>query len=202
MPCASGRFVLRISPELHEKLRRAAAREECSLNELCARLLRKGLLTADGGGGQGVARIASEIVPDALLDRTARVLGDELEGVVLFGSAARAEMWDTSDVDLLLVLRQHATVSRELYERWDTEIAGRSAPFSHTISPHFATLPGDVRNVGGLWLEIALHGVVLWDPYLRVAKFLSRLRQEIAAGAVVRRLVHGQPYWVRAETTS
>jgi hypothetical protein len=123
-----------------------------------------------------------------------------LEGLVLFGSAARREMWEHSDVDLLVVLRRGAAINRELYSMWDAEMAARWP--SRRIAPHFTAMPGDVRSAGSLWAEVALDGVVLWDPELRVARTLSLLREEIAAGAMVRRLAHGQPYWVRARQTA
>jgi hypothetical protein len=144
--------------------------------------------------------IASEVVPAALIAAITSRWGEQLEGLVLFGSAARAETWEDSDVDLLVVLHRGAPITRELYSIWDAEIAPGSP--NRRISPHFTALPGRARSAGGLWAEVALDGVILWDPRLRVARTLSLLRQEIAAGAIARRMAHGQPYWVRVRETA
>lgn len=198
MPLASGRFVLRLEPAFHETLRRIAGRQGRSLNQLCAGLLRQALLPE--ATGVGPLKIASEVVPGALIAAVASRWGERLEGLVLFGSAARAETWEHSDVDLLVVLRRGAAITRELYSIWDAELASRSP--NRRISPHFTRLPARVRSAGGLWAEVALDGVILWDPRLRLARTLSLLRREIAAGAMERRMAHGQPYWVRLRETA
>ena len=44
----------------------------------------------------------------------------------------------------------------------------------------------------------ALPGVVLFESGLRVSAVFARVRRDIAAGRLVRRMAHGQPYWVAA----
>jgi len=190
--------VLRLEPAFHERLRRLAAQRGRSLNQLCVELLRRAALP--DGAGASPLEVGGEVVPGGLVAAVAARWGEQLEGVVLFGSAARGEGWEHSDVDLLVVLRRGAAITRELYSIWDAEIAPR-AP-GRGISPHFAVLPGQAGAAGGLWFEIALDGVILRDPQLRVARRLSRLRQEIASGAIVRKMAHGQPYWARVGKTA
>jgi len=197
---ASGRFVLRIDPALHEQLRRVAEREDCSLNQLCGDLLRKALLSGTPVRNSG--GIAGTWVPSALIHTVVGSLGNQLEGVVLFGSAARGQMWPQSDIDLLLVLRPDVPITRELYSKWETAIGPSTKPMGRRVSPHFVALPRDARRAGGLWFEVALDGVILWDPQLRVAQMLSSLRQEMAKGAMVRRFAHGHPYWVRVSKSA
>jgi hypothetical protein len=51
---------------------------------------------------------------------------------------------------------------------------------------------------GGVWAEVAIAGVVVFERGRRISSRLVDIRHEIAAGKLVRRLVHGQPYWTVA----
>jgi hypothetical protein len=46
-----------------------------------------------------------------------------------------------------------------------------------------------------MWAEVAIDGIVLFERGLRLTEHLVRVRRDIAAGRLVRRMVHGQPYW-------
>lgn len=99
-----------------------------------------------------------------------------------------------SDVDALVVLDEHIAVSRSLYRAWDK---GPAVTWrGHRIDPQFVRTPKD-ESYSGMWAEVALDGIVLIDRDWRVSAHLSRLRQAIAAGRLVRGVVHGQPYWVQ-----
>jgi hypothetical protein len=83
-------------------------------------------------------------------------------------------------------------LSRALYARWDerpVEWDGRP------VEPHFVWLPDPAEPASGLWGEVAVDGVVLFERALLVSAALVRIRRQILAGRLVRRLVHGQPYW-------
>jgi predicted nucleotidyltransferase len=178
---ASGRFVLRIGPGLHAALRGAAAAAGLSLNDYCARKL-----AAPAGDATGLAG-ATETV-----QRAAGLFGDRLLAVVAFGSWVRGEASDRSDLDALVVLDEGVPLTRALYRAWDR------APVSwggRAVEPHFVHLPGPEERVAGLWAEVALDGVVLFEQALRLSTRLAGIRREIAAGRLVRRVVHGQPYW-------
>ena len=58
--------------------------------------------------------------------------------------------------------------------------------------PHSCT---PVRGFSGLWAEVALDGTVLFDRGWMLSARLARVRRAIADGRLVRRVVHGQPYW-------
>jgi hypothetical protein len=45
---------------------------------------------------------------------------------------------------------------------------------------------------------VAVDGIVLFDRGFTLSRRLSSLRRDIVAGRIVRREVHGQPYWVEA----
>lgn len=191
---ASGRFLLRISPALHRALRRRATDEGKSLNKYCSDVL--GAVVEDATPGRSRAWQAAAAVV------VARV-GEELDGVVLFGS--RAHGWDGpgSDIDLLLVLREGAVLGRDRYAEWDRTLA-RAAEIralGAQVSPHFALLPtgppGTADGGGGLWLEAALHGVILWQRNPAVSRWIAEARELMAEGVLRRRRAHGQPYWRR-----
>ncbi len=177
----SGRFLLRISPRLHALLRRSAEAAETSLNEYCARKL-----AAPLGSFAGL-RPAVDVV-----SRAAELFDDSLVGVVAFGSWARKELATGSDVDLLIVLDERISLRRGLYRAWDEsplEWEGRR------VEQHFVHLPAAGARVAGLWAEVAVDGVVLFERGLQISRLLVRVRREIADGTLVRRVAHGQPYW-------
>jgi hypothetical protein len=179
---ASGRFLLRIDPGLHEALRAAAREAGLSLNEYCG-----AKLAAPGADPSGPA---SRVVRHA-----ASTIGGALVGVVAYGSWARGEAVEGSDIDVLLVLAAGSTVTRQLYRDWD-----RAAPSwdGHQVEPHVARLPAPDDPVTGLWAEVAVDGIVLFERGLAVSRHLARVRRRIATGELTLRHAHGQPYWVGA----
>jgi len=178
---ATGRFVLRIDAGLHTTLREAAREAGVSLNELCARRL-----ASPGGGLSGHADAA------AALSYASALFGGDLVGLIAFGSWARGELADSSDVDLLLVVDARIELTRELYRRWD---ASPLCWGSRPVDAHFVHLPAPGARVSGVWGEAAIDGIVLFEQGMRVTEHLIRVRRDIAAGRIVRRVAHGQPYW-------
>jgi predicted nucleotidyltransferase len=178
---ASGRFLLRIPPGLHAALRRAAAEAGLSLNDYCARKLAApiGDLSSLEGGIRTV-------------ERAAALLGEALVGIAAFGSWARSETAAGSDVDLLVVVERSVALTRELYRAWDEEPLTWEG---HRVEPHFVHLPEEGRTAAGLWAEVALDGIVLFERGLAVSKRLGAVRRDIVAGKIVRKVSHGQPYW-------
>lgn len=175
----SGRFLLRLPPALHRQLARSAARLGLSLNEHCVRLLSRGEAARTGA--------LDDVVAHAV-----RHHGTELVGVVAFGSWARGEAGEESDVDVLLVLGPGARLTRSLYRPWDEaefQVDGRA------VEAHLAVLPSVEDPVTGLWAEAAMDGVVVWDPELEVARCLGRIRRAVLSGALVRRAAGGQHWW-------
>lgn len=178
----SGRFVLRLDPRLHGTLRRAAAEAGLSLNEYCARTLAGARPGVTGPGWGAVARAAATV--DA-----------GLVGVVVYGSWARGEAASSSDVDVLIVVDRDVPVVRGLYRSWDEEPVWWDG---RRVEPHFVHLPPAGEPLSGTWAEVAVDGIVLFDRDLTVSRCLVRLRRLIVEGGLVRREVHGQPYWMEA----
>ena len=103
----SGRFVLRIEPELHAALRRAGKDAGLSLNQYCARKLAAPENRSAGPFEEAIRQAST-------------TFGKQLIGVVAYGSWARDELTEKSDVDLLVVLSPDLAITRELYRAWDT----------------------------------------------------------------------------------
>jgi predicted nucleotidyltransferase len=183
MAMASGRFVLRINPGLHLALRRSAASLGISLNDYCVRRLS----AVPGSGSGSILDQASEVVA-----RAAEQFGSALAGIVVHGSWLRGEAVDGSDVDILVILDGSVPLTRALYRSWDSSdllIEGRP------VEAHFVHLPRPGQSVAGFWAEISIEGLVLFERGMEISAALAGIRREIAAGRLVRRVVHGQPYW-------
>lgn len=176
----SGRFLLRVPAEVHGRLHGRARESGVSLNEWCNRALRvpgPSLLGEDGAV--------------VTVERALAALDDRLVGLVVYGSYARGDATPASDVDVLVVVDRLVALSRSLYRAWDGEPVrwgGRA------IDPHFVHLPAD-RSGAGPWAEAAIDGVVLLERDGAVTRQLAATRGALAAGRLVRRTVHGQPYW-------
>jgi uncharacterized protein len=180
----TGRFLMRMPPELHERLRREASRRGMSLNSLCLSALRAGVQN------RGTPTLEGEIW-STWVEKARASFGDSLLGVLLFGSVARGDESDESDVDLLIVLRDDTPITRAQYRRWDG-----TEPADDTVSPHLAHLPPPGGAAGSLWIEVALDGLILYDPSRALARSLSSLRRRLASGEVGSGTAHGQRYWI------
>ena len=177
----SGRFVLRIDPGLHGALRRAAHARGVSLNEYCATKL--AAPTGEPLAFQGA---------QAMVRRAAALLGESLIGVVAFGSWARGEMADASDIDVLVAVDPDVAINRDLYRRWDDEVIRWN---DRLVDPHFVHLASPQRPSSGLWAEVAIDGLVLFERDLRLSSALAAIRRSLMDGRMRRRVVHGQGYW-------
>ena len=177
----SGKFVVRIPPDLHEEAKRKAADSGISLNEYCIRALSSCAAGSDGDRHFG----------DSYIETASSILSDSLLSVMLFGSTARGEARDDSDVDLLIVVKPTVPLTRALYEAWD--VRNRD----DLVSPHFVHLPEDPLSAGSVWYETALDGVLLYESGRSVSRFLGRIRRAIADGLIERRTAYGKPYWIK-----
>lgn len=178
----SGRFVIRMPPELHMALYEAARERGLSLNSYCVQQL------AAAGLGPMAEHDATRLTARALAVATGGLCA-----VVLYGSWVRGRAMRASDVDALIVVEDRVPVNRELYRAWDA--APPVTWKGRRLDPHFVHLPTEV-GASGLWAEVALDGIVLVDRRWNVSAYLGRVRRAIAAGRLARHLVHGQPYWV------
>jgi predicted nucleotidyltransferase len=180
----TGRFVVRLPPDLHRRLKQECARRGVSLNALCVSLL-------DTGVTPHAAALDTAAGP--WVDKARGLFGAGLVGVVLFGSVARGEETEMSDIDLLIALAGNVPIRRSLYRRWDG-----NEPLDDRVNPHFAHLPAADTPPGSLWLEAALDGLILDDPQRHLARALAQLRRDTASGRYRLGTAHGQRYWIHA----
>lgn len=189
-----------MSGALHARLREEALRTGQSLNQLCVtRLDANGQLPAKPGRDP----VQAGLLPAGFLEKIVLHWPEDLVGLILFGSAARGDATEDSDIDLLLVMRSGVKITRALYRLWDEsfrEPAG--ARDDSRASPHFVILPGSVREAGGLWYEAAIDGIALWECDRRVSRFLGSVREAMGQGRIQRRMLHGSPYWIREDKES
>lgn len=172
----SGKFVLRVSRELHAELRQAAQERGISLNREINRRLQK-----ENMGHFEVLQ---------------RLFGADLLGVVLFGSTVRGEQRKNSDIDLLIVLTDRVPIERSLYHLWEEKVAPVLGP---RYSPQWVHLPGDLQSLSGLWLEVAMEGEIQFQQSPELRRVLHQIKRMIAGGLFRRKLVYGQPYWIRTK---
>lgn len=183
---ASGRFVLRIHPNLHIALREAALRSGQSLNQYCAKKL-------------AMPDVTSPDEKVTLLIKARNILKEALIGVVLFGSWARGEHGQNSDVDVLIIVDHTIHIGRRLYHQWDESSVQWNGL---VVEPHFVHLPkvDSIKDkaASSMWAEVAIDGVVLCERNLEVSTWLRAVRQQIVKRRLIRRYSHGQPYWMEA----
>jgi len=177
---ASGRFVLRLDPQLHGLLREDARAAGVSLNDWCSRTL-----AAPGAAGLDAASGVVQAIRSGLRD--------DLVGVVVYGSFTRGELTAGSDVDVLVVLAKSMPITRALYRQWEGVLPAWNG---REIDLHFVHLPEPVTRVSGSWAEAAICGIVLFEYDLQVSRRLNGIRERIAAGDLTRRMSQGQPYWI------
>ena len=176
----SGKFVLRISSELHRDLYDLSMEQGKSLNQLC------------------VERLANNhIVMNPPVDGLKKFLGNEVIAIYQYGSTVRGEATAMSDVDILCVIDNSVVINRELYSKWDAFMNDISLNKKYSI--HFVHTIKNIYSASSLWLEISLSGVPLYDSGSCIQKKLIQLRQLTYEGYYQRKLVHGQPMWVKNE---
>jgi len=172
----SGKFVLRLDQRLHQRLKEEAKSQGSSLNTLCLKKLSQSASSPH-------AEVLSSIVD------TYQPLG-----VVLFGSAARGESRESSDIDLLIILDASTPINRDLYQKWE-----KALPKATKYSPQFVHISPQNDSIGGIWLESSLEGEILYDRDKIVKNEMIRIRSVIADGKYLRKASHGHAYWVKQE---
>lgn len=179
----SGKFVLRIPTDLHAELKKIAQTEGLSLNQICQEILSERIKNLKQGH-------MKERLHE-LTEKAAEFWSGHLVGVILFGSLARGNTYESSDVDLLLVM-QDIPVTRRLYTQWDESLDDNTTP---QVNPHFVNLPQRAASIGSLWLEVMREGIVLWEKDRKVSNFMARLKKNFSANKFTSSKAHGHNYW-------
>ncbi len=181
----SGKFVLRLDPQIHSKLVQNAGDRGVSLNRLCADLLQRGLRSPE-------LSFPWKREAKGVLNQLKIKFGRNLLAVAAFGSQVQGTADAHSDLDLLVVLKPSVPIVRSLYGWW-AELDHRG---EMEINPHFVHLPMREKDSSGLLFEIALQSEILYEKKKVLSKFLARLKAVIDSGAILRQFSHGHPYWV------
>ena len=178
------RFLLRLPEVLHQRALKKAASSDKSLNQFIEEAVT---------GAVSRAETISLGAFDPLVRSARSWFNANLVGVILFGSQARGDTHDSSDTDVLIVIRDTVALSRELYRKELPVLEGEPAS---ELTLHYAHLPASPKDAGSLWLECALDGVIILDSDRTIQVMLSQIRRVIASGAVIRKISHGQGSWV------
>lgn len=142
--------------------------------------------------GMSLPHLAYHPFLNKVVDALKEGLGHRLEAVVLFGSRARGASRPTSDWDLLIIAHE---LPPRLYKRHlflkallpDSLRAG-FAMIAKTPEEFEASLPA-------LYLDIALDGIILYDPHDYAKNRLEDLRALIRRKGLKREKLKGDFVW-------
>lgn len=178
---AVSNFVLRLPASLHLRLKNLAITQRKSLNQVCTGILESGSLSP----------FDSFDFSPAFWATVAKVKLD-VKGVLLYGSYARGDNFDDSDIALMVVVSSDQKIDRKFYRKWD-EAADMLSEYS--LDVHFSHLPESQTKVKGIWAELATEGLVLWEHNFQVSRYLIAVRKLITTGTLKKKKVHGHSYW-------
>jgi len=131
---------------------------------------------------------------EPLLEALHSALGNDLLGVVLYGSHARGEASPGSDVDLLVIANG---LPERRYERaqWLARVEFESDYTGPQVSILGKTREEFERYFPSLYLDIGQDGIVLFDREEYAAGKLAQIREVIAEAGLVRTWFDGEMMW-------
>jgi predicted nucleotidyltransferase len=97
---------------------------------------------------------------EALRQAFSRILGDQLEAVLLFGSRARGEACPASDVDVLIVVRGEFDYG-DLIKRTSSVVAALSLQYDVVISRVFVSKEQFERGQSPFLLNVRREGIAI-----------------------------------------
>ena len=107
-----------------------------------------------------MTRSQLEKILKALQLELKQVLGDQLESVILFGSQARGEAQDDSDIDVLVVVRDELDYG-DLIQRTSAIVSALSLEYDVVISRAFASRQRFDREHSPFFLNVRREGVTV-----------------------------------------
>lgn len=131
----------------------------------------------------------------ALLDPVVQKLREEfsnhLVAVALFGSAARGEAADRSDLDFLVVLRavpksleRRYQVYRPIHDAATTQLGKMTDITVIDLDEEFIT--NEDAEITSLMLNLAADAIILYDPQGQLASYFARIRRLIEVAGLER----------------
>ncbi len=127
----------------------------------------------------------------SVIENLGNRFSDRLVAVALFGSAARNEAKERSDLDFLVVLRGIPKTLQRRYQVYKPIHDTLTAQSSHTRDITVIDLDEDFitnedAEITSLMLNIATDAAILYDPEGKLASFLERVRRLIRAAGLER----------------
>ena len=144
---------------------------------------------------------AAEAIVQKLRECTSeleKLLGDELVGLVLFGSWARVEAREDSDVDVFVVLKSLRGVeARAAVYKVVSRSVGRAVTL---VDARADELFKDELELTPLLLNILVDGIVVYDRTGRLAELAAKARQLVEAEGLAKyRTPDGKYGWKRLD---
>jgi predicted nucleotidyltransferase len=144
---------------------------------------------------------AAEAIVQKLRECTSeleKLLGDELVGLVLFGSWARGEAREDSDVDVFVVLKSLRGVeARAAVYKVVSRSVGRAVTL---VDARADELFKDELELTPLLLNILVDGIVVYDRTGRLAELAAKARRLVEAEGLVKyRTPDGKYGWKRLD---
>ncbi len=135
---------------------------------------------------------AEKLLAQKFVEALKREMGQRLLAVALFGSVARGQATERSDIDLLVVVNEKP--SNALQECLLVRRQVEPYPLRR-ISP-IVTTPEMLRQNFLILLDILDHGIILHDPEGVLGDLLSRLKRRLEEwGSKKVQLPDGSWYW-------
>ena len=120
-------------------------------------------------------------------------LGDDLIALALFGSAARGEMHERSDVDILLIAKK---LPEKRYERMKCLSKGRPFVGGHRVGTVPYTKEEFLSGFPSFYLDLGLDTKILYDTDGFLAGKLERIREITKESDLARIKCNGEMMWV------
>jgi len=135
---------------------------------------------------------AEKLLAQRFVEALKEKMGRRLLAVALFGSVARGEANEQSDIDLLVIVDDQPSVA--LQECLSVRRQVEPYPLRR-ISPIVTTV-GRLRQNFLILLDILDHGITLHDPEGVLSDLLARLKSRLEEwGSVKVQLPDGSWYW-------
>lgn len=133
----------------------------------------------------------------------AEVLCDNLTSIALFGSVARGEATETSDIDLFVVCRQlpdgvfkRHELLEPIRERLYPDLKRLWAEDIYANLSELAFTEEEARQLRWIYLDMVEDVVILFDRDGFLAGVLNALRQRLQELGARREEIKGVRYWV------
>ncbi len=131
----------------------------------------------------GPAETEAKAIGPKIVARYREALSSELVAVALFGSCARGDDTEKSDIDVLLIANQ---LPSDLFERQQMVKEPIWGLSTRRVSVLARTVDEFSADVSPLHLDLALDAVILYDSQHFLASKLARVRELIAEAGLAR----------------